>query len=116
MARYLSAKQIEEFRELFDLYDKKHAKKIRGGDLIPVMRSSGLSPTALEVRQHLRSRDKRRGDDIDFDTFLEIMHDQISKENPAKEIHQAFKLTDLMSRGFIPALELRHMRNFLIKL
>lgn len=109
MARYLSQKQIEEFRECFDLYDKKHHNKIKSSDLVTVMRSLGLSPMTSEVRRHNRNYEKRRHDEIDFETFLSIMHDQISQENPAKEIHTAFRLSDTIKRGFIPAQELRHI-------
>ena len=109
MARYLSQKQILEFRECFDLYDKRHHQKIRGSDLITVMRSLGLSPTIREVRTHLKTYEKSRRDHIDFDTFLNIMHAQISKEAPTKEIHHAFRLSDTFKRGFIPAQELRHI-------
>ena len=41
MARYLTQKQIDEFRECFSLYDKKKTNKIGVRDVITVMRSLG---------------------------------------------------------------------------
>ena len=43
MARYLTQKQIDEFRECFGLYDKKKQNKIGVRDVITVMRSLGTN-------------------------------------------------------------------------
>ena len=86
MARYLSSQQIEQFRECFDLYDKRHQQKIKGNDLVSCMRSLGLSPTISEAVTYLREFEKRSYDYIDFDTFLQIIHKHLNRENPVKEI------------------------------
>ncbi|NWV02426.1 CALL4 protein, partial [Ptilonorhynchus violaceus] len=52
-AKFLSQDQIHEFKECFSLYDKKRKGKIRGSDLLAVMRSLGASPTPGEVQRHL---------------------------------------------------------------
>ena len=109
MARYLSSQQIEQFRECFDVYDKKHGNKIKGRDLIICMRSLGMAPTQEEVKTYLRENEKRVSDSLDFDTFLQIIHKHLNRENPVKEIQKAFKLTDSTNRGFIGAKELRRI-------
>ena len=73
MARYLSQKQIDEFRECFNLYDRKKQNKINVRDVITVMRSLGTYPTKKEIENHLKTYDKKPGDDIEFPTFLNIM-------------------------------------------
>ena len=93
MARYLSQKQIDEFRECFNLYDRKNLNKIstrlvtsvlkyknrellafnQSRDVITVMRSLGTYPTKKEIESHFKTYDKKNGDDIEFSTFLNIM-------------------------------------------
>lgn len=45
--------------------------------------------------------------ELDFSTFLSVMHAQIRQENPQVEILQAARLMDTEKRGFIVATELR---------
>ena len=73
MARYLTQKQIDEFRECFSLYDKKKQNRIGVRDVITVMRSLGTYPTRREIEAHLKTYDKKHGDDVEFSTFLSIM-------------------------------------------
>ncbi|XP_039263593.2 calmodulin-like protein 4 [Styela clava] len=109
MARYLSQQQIAEYRECFSLYDKKRNGKIRSSDLCTVMRSLGSNPTLTEVNTHLKSANKAPRDEMDFSEFLTIMHEQLSHENPSKEIFEAFELTDERGKGTIPASHLKHI-------
>ncbi|NWR06608.1 CALL4 protein, partial [Paradoxornis webbianus] len=53
-AKFLSQDQINEFKECFSLYDKKQKGKIKGSELLAVMRSLGVSPTPGEVQRHLQ--------------------------------------------------------------
>lgn len=45
--------------------------------------------------------------ELDFSTFLSVMHAQIRRENPRDEILRAVRLMDTEKRGFITASELR---------
>ena len=47
--------------------------KIGVRDVITVMRSLGTYPTKKEIESHLKTYDKKQGDDIEFSTFLSIM-------------------------------------------
>ncbi|CBY11950.1 unnamed protein product [Oikopleura dioica] len=109
MARYLSQKQIDEFRECFNLYDRKNLNKISTRDVITVMRSLGTYPTKKEIESHFKTYDKKNGDDIEFSTFLNIMHQQLSQENAAKEILAAFKQSDWEKKGFVTVQEVRQI-------
>lgn len=109
MSRYLSSAQIAEFKECFELYDKQHLGNIKGGDLVPCMRSLGMAPTIAEGKEYLKKRGIRSFEHITFDAFLEIIHIHLNKEKPTKEIQKAFKLTDKKKLGFIGAQDLRHI-------
>ncbi|CAH1252076.1 calmodulin-like protein 4 [Branchiostoma lanceolatum] len=108
MAQFLSQEQINEFKECFSLYDKQHNNRINTRDLKTVMRSLGLAVTEGEVTAYIKEFDKGRKGYINFSDFLSIMHQQLQKENPAKEILDALKYTDRQGRGFVMAPELRH--------
>lgn len=45
--------------------------------------------------------------ELDFSTFLSVMHEQIRRENPRVEILRAVRLMDTEKRGFIAAAEIR---------
>ncbi|XP_062316888.1 calmodulin-like protein 4 [Osmerus eperlanus] len=107
MAKFLTHDQINEFKECFSLYDKKHKGKIEAKDLITVMRCLGACPTFTEIDRHLQSHMIDKAGELDFSTFLSIMHRQHQQEQPCQEILEAMKMTDKQRRGFILAPELR---------
>ncbi|XP_056307518.1 calmodulin-like protein 4 [Danio aesculapii] len=106
-AKFLSQDQISEYKECFSLYDQKRNGKLKVQDLLTVMRSLGCCPTLLELRRHLLTHRIDKRGELDFSTFLSIMHEQIQQENPRAEILQAVRLTDTEKQGFITAAELR---------
>nr|XP_021326249.1 calmodulin-like protein 4 [Danio rerio] len=107
MAKFLSQDQINEYKECFSLYDQKRKGKLKVQDLLTVMSSLGCCPTLPELHRHLLSHKIDKHGELDFSTFLSIMHEQIQQENPRAEILQAVRLTDTEKRGFITAAELR---------
>ncbi|KAI5626146.1 calmodulin-like protein 4, partial [Silurus asotus] len=106
-AKFLSQTQINEFKECFSLYDKKRKGKIEAKDLITVMRSLGTSPTFNEVDRHLQVHKIDKMGELDFSTFLTIMHRQMQQEEPKSEILEAMRMTDKQKKGYILASELR---------
>lgn len=45
--------------------------------------------------------------ELDFSTFLTIMHRQMQQEDPKTEILEAMRMTDKQKKGYILASELR---------
>ncbi|MBN3306602.1 CALL4 protein, partial [Amia calva] len=96
-----------EFKECFSLYDRKRKGKILAKDLLIVMRSLGTSPTFSEVERHLQVHKIEKNGELDFSTFLTMMHRQIQQEDPKVEILEAMRMTDKQKKGQILASELR---------
>lgn len=48
-----------------------------------------------------------RGGELDFSTFLSIMHQQLQQEAPEADILEAMRMADKEQKGFILASELR---------
>ncbi|XP_046506059.1 calmodulin-like protein 4 [Equus quagga] len=107
MAKFLSQDQINDYKECFSLYDKQQRGKIKATDLLLVMRCLGASPTPGEVQRHLQTHGLDRNGELDFSTFLTIMHMQIKQEDPKKEILLAMLMADKEKKGYIMASELR---------
>ncbi|KAF4111075.1 calmodulin-like protein 4a [Onychostoma macrolepis] len=107
MAKFLSQTQIDEFKECFSLYDKKRKGKIEAKDLITVMRCLSTSPTYNEVDRHLQIHKIDKTGELDFSTFLTMMHRQMQQEDPKTEILEAMRMTDKHKKGYILATELR---------
>ncbi|XP_056121413.1 calmodulin-like protein 4a [Rhinichthys klamathensis goyatoka] len=107
MAKFLTQTQIDEFKECFSLYDKKRKGKIEAKDLITVMRCLGTSPTFNEVDRHLQVHKIDKTGELDFSTFLTMMHRQMQQEDPKTEILEAMRMTDKHKKGYILASELR---------
>ncbi|XP_061830905.1 calmodulin-like protein 4a [Nerophis lumbriciformis] len=107
MAKFFTPVQINEFKECFSLYDKKQKGKIDAKDLVTVMRCLGTSPTLGEIERHLQVHKIERSGNLDFSTFLTMMHRQIQQEDPKTEILEALRMTDKQKKGFMQASELR---------
>ncbi|XP_057344909.1 calmodulin-like protein 4 isoform X6 [Manis pentadactyla] len=106
-AKFLSQDQINEYKECFSLYDKRQRGKIKATDLLVLMRCLGASPTPGEVQRHLKTHGIDRNGELDFSTFLTIMHMQIKQEDPKKEILLAMLMADKEKKGYIMASELQ---------
>ncbi|XP_054471165.1 calmodulin-like protein 4 [Anoplopoma fimbria] len=107
MAKFFTPVQIHEFKECFSLYDKKQKGKIVVKDLITVMRCLGTSPTFGEIDRHLQVHKIEKNGELDFSTFLTMMHRQMQQEDSKTEILDAFRMTDKQKKGYIQASELR---------
>lgn len=67
-----------------------------------------LPPVLLhaELLFSQQSRSEKSGD-LEFSTFLIMMHRQIQQEDPKTEILEALRMTDKQKKGHIQASELR---------
>uniref|UniRef100_A0A3Q3VN65 EF-hand domain-containing protein n=1 Tax=Mola mola TaxID=94237 RepID=A0A3Q3VN65_MOLML len=71
------------------------------------MRCLDTSPTIGEIERHLQVHKIEKSGDLEFSTFLIIMHRQIQQEDPKTEILEALRMTDKQKKGHIQASELR---------
>ncbi|XP_029904265.1 calmodulin-like protein 4 [Myripristis murdjan] len=71
------------------------------------MRCLGTSPTFGEIERHLQVHKIDKAGELDFSTFLTMMHRQMQQEDPKTEILEALRMTDKQKKGYIQASELR---------
>ena len=73
MVDLLSEQQLEEFREVFNLFDKDGGGTISASELGTVMRSLGQNPSETEVENMIREVDMDGNGEIDFEEFCKHM-------------------------------------------
>ena len=106
MVETLTADQIQEFRQAFDIMDRNGDGVITVDDLAAVMRAIGQSPTANELQDMIREVDADGNDTIDFTEFLALMSRQMRQSDIEDELREAFRVFDRDSDGFITPKEL----------
>lgn len=109
MVETLSAEQIQEFRQAFDIMDRNQDGAITIDDLAAVMRAINQSPTHSELQDMIREVDADGNDAIDFTEFLALMSRQMRQSDIEEELREAFRVFDRDGDGFISSAELRSL-------
>jgi calmodulin len=107
MVDSLSAEQIQEFRQAFDIIDRDGDGVITVKDLSVVMRAIGESPSATELQEMIQEVDADGNDNIDFTEFLALMSRQMRQSDIEEELRLTFRVFDRDGDSFITPQELR---------
>ncbi|XP_022087075.1 myosin light chain 3, skeletal muscle isoform-like [Acanthaster planci] len=101
--------QVEEFKEIFNLFDKIGDHKIPSTDVGNVCRCIGHNPTLAEIKKLIGKADEY--DRFTFEEFLPMLVDVAkSKEVGVFEDYlEGLKVFDKEANGLISAAELRHV-------
>eukprot|EP01012_Entosiphon_sulcatum_P050990 TRINITY_DN699_c0_g1_i1.p2 TRINITY_DN699_c0_g1~~TRINITY_DN699_c0_g1_i1.p2 ORF type:complete len:177 (-),score=57.12 TRINITY_DN699_c0_g1_i1:99-629(-) len=103
----LTHEQIQEFREVFHLFDKDGDDTINVNELGTAMRSLGQNPTEEEVAGMIREVDVDGSGSIDFQEFLALMARSSTDTIIEEQLREAFKAFDQDDDGFISHKELK---------
>lgn len=109
MADQLSADQVAEFKEAFNLFDKDGNGYITNKELGTVMRSLGQNPTEAELQDMIEEVDADGNGTIDFQEFLGLMARKMKDAESEEELKEAFRVFDKDQNGLISAAELGHV-------
>ncbi|MEM8642563.1 MAG: EF-hand domain-containing protein [Cyanobacteria bacterium P01_G01_bin.54] len=74
---------IEEFRRVFELYDRDGNGAIDLWELQHVMECLGEEPTAAELQAMIQAVDENQNGTIEFDEFLKLMMTDLKASNPS---------------------------------
>jgi len=105
----LSADEIADLREAFSMFDTDGNGSVDAKELREVMRSLGQNPSNREIMEMINSVDDNGDACIDFDEFVILMQSQSSKDDPDKELRDAFKVFDSDGNGSIDRDELKKL-------
>ncbi len=95
----MTEQQIEEFREVFGLFDKDGGGTISNSELGTVMRTLGQNPSETEIEAMIREVDVDGNGEIDFEEFCRLMVRQMEQNQPAEELVEVFKIFDKDGNG-----------------
>ncbi|KAL3884735.1 hypothetical protein ACJMK2_024845, partial [Sinanodonta woodiana] len=107
MAKYFSQGDIELYKECF-FFNCKRGYITQEDELARIMRSLNYSPTMEEVGKYIHKHSKSGGK-MEFDSFLEAMHDHRETERCKEEILHGFIAQDTDRKGYVTANEARHV-------
>lgn len=99
MAENLTDQQIEEFKEVFGLFDKDGGGTISSTELGTVMRTLGQNPSQKEIEAMIKEIDQDGNGEIDFDEFCKLMVKQMEANEPAEELVEVFRIFDKDCNG-----------------
>ncbi|GMH75420.1 hypothetical protein TL16_g06755 [Triparma laevis f. inornata] len=103
---FFSPMEIEEFLEIFELFDSDGGGSIDVDELRPVLSTLGKRPSDEELEKLVGEIDADNSGEIEFDEFL-LMLIYIEEDNGGhtkSQLQQYFNLIDPEQKGFI-ALE-----------
>lgn len=97
----LSADEVEEIREAFNLFDTDGSGTIDPKELKTAMQSLGFESKNQTIYQMIGDIDKDGSGEIDFDEFLDLMTARMSDKDSKEDIQKVFTLFDDDKTGFI---------------
>ena len=105
----LSADEIEEIKEAFDIFDVDRSGAISVQELLNAMRSLGFDTKNPAIFQMIADMDEDGNGEIEFEEFLDMMTARISDRNTKEDLERVFKLFDDKRTGQITVDNLRRV-------
>lgn len=105
----LSADEIEEIKEAFDLFDPEGTFAIPVSELTSSMRSLGFHEKNPVIYNMIMEMDANGNGEIEFDEFLDMMTARISDKNPVEDLERVYKLFDADRTGEITVADLKRV-------
>jgi centrin-1 len=105
----VTAEQIAEFREAFDLFDADGSGTIDLKEMRVAMKALGFSPSAEEVRKMISEVDADGSGMIDFEEFQALMTSKAETRDPRDVIKEIFHLIDKDGKGEIDLKDLQRV-------
>ncbi len=103
----LTEKQLLDFKETFQMFDKDGDGTINTSELATVMRSLGHMPDEEEIEEMIDDADEDGSGSINFPEFIGLMMKKQSGGLTKEEYKQAYRVFDKDGNGFVSSSELK---------
>jgi Ca2+-binding EF-hand superfamily protein len=107
MSSELTAQQLQEMRQSFDIIDRDGDGFINIDDLSNLFAALGSDLSQAQIEAMLKENDVDGSEKIDFPGFLAIMVRDTKQSDVDDELREAFRTLDADSDGFITLVELK---------
>lgn len=104
---YLTRKQVEEYKTMFDDLDIEVDGKITAEDIQERLRQVGSFKTIKQIKKNLKRYDTDGSGALDFCEFLTLMLHDLNLSNPQETLRNVFLTFDEDGDGKITAAELK---------
>ncbi|KAK3305871.1 uncharacterized protein B0T15DRAFT_213250 [Chaetomium strumarium] len=101
--------QIDQYKQVFEIFDKDGTGDITADELGNVMKELGLNPSEEELQDLINEVDTNKDGVISFDEFLALMSQTVKEVDTEQELLNAFTVFDKDGSGTISSDELRHV-------
>ncbi len=105
----LSADEVEEIKEAFDIFDADQNGTISVNELLNAMKSLGFDSKNPAIYKMIADFDADDNGVISFDEFLDMMTARISDRNTRDDLRRVFNLFDDDRKGSISVDDLRRV-------
>lgn len=110
MGEYITEKHIAEYKEAYMMIHKnKDSRSINVKNLGQMMRSLGMNPTDVELKDMISEVDADGSGDIDFPEYLAMMVKRQKKEEILSEVEDTYQLFDINRNGIITGKDLKEV-------
>mmetsp|Transcript_3537 Transcript_3537/g.10897 ORF Transcript_3537/g.10897 Transcript_3537/m.10897 type:complete len:197 (-) Transcript_3537:184-774(-) len=108
----LSAEEIAEYREIFNLVDRDGGGSISNEELGELMDTLGICATQDEIDLMIQEIDEDSNGEIDFDEFVAVMSRKVNADYTPEQVRNAFRLFEDRDRpGHIHPSKLSEILN-----
>ncbi len=105
----LSADEVEEIKEAFDIFDADQSGSISVEELLNAMKSLGFDTKNPAIYKMIADFDESGDGQISFDEFLDMMTARISDRNTRDDLRRVFNLFDDGRKGEISVEDLKRV-------
>lgn len=109
MVEPITDKQISEFREAFEIFDRDQDGYITIQELAEIMRNLGDPPTEENIQDMISEVDIDGSGNINFQEFISLMARRMRDGDLEEELKLVFKLFDRDGNGKIGHSELKSL-------
>jgi calmodulin len=101
--------KIKEYKEAFDMFDKKQKGTIGSIDIWKIMKNFGYLIDKAEVDSEVAKLDEDGDGEINFEEFISFIQRTYVEVDDSDSIIQAFKTFDKNNTGFIDLKEFKYI-------
>ncbi|CAF0780812.1 unnamed protein product [Adineta ricciae] len=97
----LTDRQMNEYEEIFTYFDRENTGRIDVNDLSLIIRSAGLNPSDMKLKEIRDDYEQNEINEINFQQFLQILINLTNEIDDEIDLIEAFRVFDKEGQGTI---------------